>query len=347
MNYKLAGLLSLILLLPLLISAQNRTSTPEGAFRDATSQDFAAKNLSSKYFNELWTYHIQLDNGVQVIYTFSINDFGSFRGRVTGAKLIVHWKDGRNYVVNKEYSPSDFINEPDSNYIRLNPDRPYWAKGKFNEEHRLSFQGNKDGVQYDLDLTLFDIADGKVLGDGVYNLGSNEIGLYLLIPHAKVMGTVTINGETVRASGSAYMDRIYQNNLSTEIMDRSYRIKSGDDEDGFFFHFISLNTSGTSTPIGYGIRYQDGMATMLTPADIKQIRTSSKLDEELHVNPYQMPSMNIKVDKHYNTYSMLDELGRFKKFVAKQVIGGELIEMNGTVKIDGSKPGYFYYMVTN
>lgn len=347
MNYKVAGILSLFILLPLFTSAQNRISTPEGTFRDATNQDFAAKNLSSKYYNELWTYHIQLDNGMQVIYVFSINDFGSFRGRVTGAKLIVHWKDDKTYVVNKEYSPADFINEPDINYLRLNPDRPYWAKGSFDKKHRLSFNGNKEGIEYDLDLTLYDIATGKVLGDGVYNFGSNEIGMYLLIPHANVRGTVSINGETVEATGTAYMDRIYQNNLSTEIMDRSYRVKYGDSENGLFFHFLSINSSGSSTPIGYGVRYQNGMATMLTPYNIEQTQTSAKLDEELLIDPYQMPSMNIKVDKHYNTYSMLDELGRFKKFMAKQVIGGELIEMNGTVKINNNTPGYFYYIVSD
>ncbi|MDR9417407.1 hypothetical protein [Gracilimonas sp.] len=346
MNFKLTGFLSL-LLLPLIVSAQNRTSTPEGTFRDATSQDFAAENISSKYFNELWTYHIQLENGMQVIYAFSINDFGSFKGRVTGAKLIIQWKDGKTYVVNKEYSPADFINEPDSNYIRLNPDKPYWAKGRFENEHRLSFDGNKDGIEYELNLSLYDIATGKVLGDGVYNFGSNELGLYLLIPHAKVKGSVSINGEKVEAIGTAYMDRMYQNNLSTEIMDRSYRIKYGDDENGLFLHFITINAAGSKTPIGYGVRYQNGMATMLTPSEIEQVKSTVKLDEEIVINPYQMDAFNVKVNKHYNTYSMLDELGRFKKFLAKQVIGGELIEMNGTINIDNTKPGYFYYMVTD
>jgi len=46
-----------------------------------------------------------------------------------------------------------------------------------------------------------------------------------------------------------------------------------------------------------------------------------------------------------DTYSLLNELGGIKKFLAKQVIGGELVELNGTVTINGNRPGYFYYLV--
>ena len=336
-----------LFLIPAALSAQP-VNFPVGSFGDASDEDFEARNLSSKYYNELWTYHVHLDNGVQLIYTFSINDFGSFKGRVTGAKLSVTWTDGETYVVNKEYDPSTLIVEPDSNYIRLHPNRTYWAKGSFDDEHRLFFHNTKEGVQYDLDLTFSNIAKGKTLGNGVYKVGDNEFGLSLLIPHADVKGFVAINRDTLQVTGVGYMDHIYQNNLSSEIIDRSYRIKTGDKENGMFLHFLTLRKSGIQTPIGYGVGYRNGMEYMITPSTIDRVESDSKireLDSYIRIKPYQTEVMNVRVKKHMNTYSLLNELGGIKRFLAKQVIGGELIEMNGTLMINQNQPGYFYYLV--
>ncbi|MBD3615997.1 MAG: hypothetical protein HUJ22_05435 [Gracilimonas sp.] len=349
MNTTIIKILIAFLLMSAGIQAQS-ISSPSGPFRDTNSEDFRAKNLSSKFYNELWTYHINLDNGVQLIYTFSINDFGSFKSRATGVKLSVSWTDGKTYVVNKEYSPETFINEPDSNYMRPHPERPYYAKGNFNNKHRLFFHNTKDGVQYDLDLTFFDIAQGKTIGDGVYKVGNHEIGISILMPQAKVKGMVAINGDTLKVKGVGYMDHIYQNNLSTKLIDRSYRIKTGDDENGMYIHFLILRNSGSDYPIGYGVGYKNGLEYMLTPSSINRITRDNKvhhLDKEVVIKPYQTDALNIKVDKHFNTYSLLDELGGIKKFFAKKALGGELIEMNGTVQINDEQPGYFYYLVTD
>jgi hypothetical protein len=321
---------------------------PTGGFQDTGDDDFVEKNLPSKYYNELWTYHVNLDNGVQIINTFSINDFGSFKGRATGVKLSVSWTDGNTYVVNKEYNPSTFLANPENNYIRLHPDRPYWAKGSFDDEHRLFFHNTKDDVQYDVDLTFYDIAQGKTLGDGVYKVDGNEIGVSILIPHAKVKGFVAINGDTLQVKGVGYMDHIYQNNLSSEIIDRSYRIKTGDDKNGMFFHFLTLKRASLQVPIGYGVGYRDGAPFLLTPSYIDRVQSDKKtpeLDTQIGVKPYQADLLNVKVKKHHGTYSLLNELSGIKKFLAKQVIGGEIVELNGTVTINGNTPGYFYYLV--
>ena len=282
---------------------------------------------------------------MQIIYTFSINDFGAFKDRVTGVKLMVSWTDGNTYVVNKEYDPSSLINEADNTYLRLREDRPYWARGNFDDEHVLNFQNTKDGVQYDLNLTFYDISQGKRIGDGVYKTGDHEIGMMLLMPHAQVRGYVAINGERVEATGTGYMDHIYQNNLSTELIDRSYRIKSGNDSNGLFMHFITLSKSGANTPIGYGVGYENGNSYPITPSSIETVGRDDNLDSEVLIRTYKTEPLNIDVEKHFNTYSLLNELGRIQRFFAKRMTGGELLEMNGTVMINDEKPGYFYYMV--
>lgn len=347
MNLSSLKLFIILLFIPAGLFAQKTISFPDGPFHNTDDDDFLARNLPSKFYNELWTYHLNLNNGVQVVYTFSINDLGSFKNRVTGAKLMVHWTDGKTYVINKEYPLEQFINVADSNYIRLDENKPYWAKGSFDKKHTLNFRTSKDGTQYFLNITLFDIAKGKTIGDGTYKIGDNEIGISLLIPHAKVKGRLAINGDTLNVNGTAYMDHIYQNNLSTKIMDRSYRIKTGDDKNGMVFHYIILQESGAHIPIGYGVGYRNGFEYLLTPQTIDRIHRKGKLDKEVLIKSHQADSLNIKVQNHMVTYSMLNELGRMQKFVAKRVIGGELIEMFGSVSINETQPGYFYYMVAD
>lgn len=323
---------------------------PNGSFRDIEPQDFLAKNLPSTHYNELYTYQIQLENGVQIIYTFSINDFGSLKERVTGGKMSVYWKDGKSYVANKEYPIDKFINTADSNKIILHPERNYWAKGSFDNEHVLNFKTTKNGVEYDIQLVLYDIKKGKIWGDGVYQYGDTQFGISLLIPDAKVKGYVSINGERIEAKGKAVMDHMYQNNLSTKFMKKSYRIKTGDSENGLFLHYITFERSGNFIPIGYGVRYKNGVQNILTPSSIQSLASKKThgvyLDTKLLIKPYQMEGLNIEVVEHYNSYSILDELSGLKKYFAKKYVGGEVIEMNGTATVNG-EPAFFNFFAVD
>ena len=324
-----------------------RIERPVGAFRNIEPQDFLAKNLTSKYYNELYTYQINLDNGVQIIYTFSINDFGSLKDRVTGGKLSVRWIDGKDYVVNKEYPIDKFINEADSNKIILHPERNYWAKGSFDDEHVLNFRTKKDGVAYDMRIILYDIKKGKIWGDGTYRYGDTQFGISLLIPDAKVKGYISINDEEIEASGTAVMDLLYQNNLATEFMRKSYRVKTGDSQNGMFFHFVTVQNNNRIYPIGYGVQYTNGLEKIITPSKIESIETKKthgvKLDTILEIKPYQTEKLRIEINDHYNSYSILDELGGLKRIFAKKYVGGEVVEMNGTASINGA-PAFFNYL---
>ncbi len=341
------SILLFIISLVTLSTYGQRIERPEGAFRDIEPTDFLAKNIPSKYYNELYTYQINLDNGVQVVYTFSINDFGSLKDRVTGGKLNVQWTDGKNYVVNKEYPIDKFINEADSNKIILHPERNYWAKGSFEDEHVLNFKTTKNGVAYDVNLVLYDIAKGKIWGNGIYKYKNTQFGLSLLIPHAKVKGYISINGERVEAKGEAVMDHMFQNNLATDFMKKSYRLKTGDTNNGLFLHFVTVEKNGLLFPIGYGIKYTNGVEQMLTPAKITPDQTKEThgvyLDTQFTIKTYQTGSLDIKIKEHFNSYSILDELGGLKRIFAKRYVGGEVIEMNGTASIN-DEPAFFNFL---
>ena len=329
----------LLLLLFTGTSASQLIVNPTGEFRSIEPNDFLAKNLPSKYYNELYTYQVQLDSGVQVLYTFSINDFGSFKSRVTGGKIAVRWLDGKNYIANKEYSVDKFINKADSNIIILHPERRYWAKGSFDDEHTINFKTTKDGVAYDIRLTLYDIAKGKIWGDGTYKIRGNEFGLSLLIPHAKVKGHVSINGEKIEAEGTAIMDHIYQKNLPTKLIHKSFRVKSGDDQNGYMFNFITVKNKDELIPIGYGIKFKNGVPNKITPDSI-EFNESKKthgvyLNTDLTIKPKQTDEIRFEVTDHFNSYSILDELRGIRKMVAKRVLRGEVVEMNGLALVNG------------
>lgn len=324
---------------------------PDGTLRDATNEDFSVKNYKSKYYNELYTYHIQLDNGVQIIYTFSINDFGSLKERVTGAKLSVTWKDGITYIINKEYPIQKLINNPEINQIQLHPERNYWAKGSLDDTHNLMFKTTKNGISYYLDLDLTKIAVGKIWGDGVYKIGKFEFGLSFLIPYSDVSGKIAINGDTLIAKGYAYMDHMYQNNLSTDFINKSYRLQSGDSQDGMIMHLITVEKDYYNKPLGYGILFTNRKATLLTPSEIEIINSKKShgvaLDTQLIIDLYQIPVLSVSVTDLFKSYSILDELSGLKRYFAKQFIGGEVVEMNGNALINEKKVAHFYYMVVD
>lgn len=343
---------SLILILFICI-ALNKTGeaqviVPSGEFRTIVSKDFLANNYSSKFYNELYTYQIQLDNGVQIVYTFSINDFGSFKSRVTGAKLMVRWLDNKNYVVNKEYSVKQFINKADSNILVLHPERSYWAKGSFEDEHTLNFKTRKNGVEYDIKLILYDIFPGVIWGDGVFKIKGNDFGIKMLISHAKVKGYVSINGEKVLASGSSMMDLTYQKNLPSKFLKKGYRIKSGDEKNGIVLNLYTVKHNGKDIPFGYGLKFINGVQKYITPKNIELLEKKKKdgieYDTEFNVQLADNTYIKFKLIEKFNSYSILDELGGIRKTIAKRVLRGEAIEINGIAEINNT-PGFFTFLV--
>jgi len=321
---------------------------PNGDFRSTEPEDFLAKNYPSKFYNELYTYQFQLENGVQIVYTFSINDFGSFKSRVTGAKLMVRWLDGNDYVVNKEYPIDIFRNEADSNIIVLHPERNYWAKGRFDKKHIIRFETTKEGVSYDIQLELINITNGVIWGDGVFKIKGNDFGITLLIPHAEVEGFVSINGERIEAKGTAIMDLTYQKSLSTKFLNNGYRIKSGDKDNGYVFNFLTIKEKDDIIPFGYGIRFKDGEQKFISPRNIVIAKSNKThgfwLNTDFMITLQDGKQVNIKLKDHFDSYSILDELRGLRKTIAKRILRGEVIELNGTADIN-NQDGFFSFII--
>jgi len=322
----------------------------DGKLNSSEKKTMMPKNYDSDFYNELWTYHINLDNGFQIIYAFTITDFGKYKERVTGCKFQTTWKDGNHYVVRKEYDPEDFIYDEQQNMIKLHPDRSYYAKGKFEDRHKLFFKTTKEGVSYYADITISDMAKPQMLGDGAFTVDGKDIELSFPIPHGNVNANLAINGDTLKnIRGIAYMEHLVQTDLGVNIFQNGYRFKTGDAKNGFVGNFLKPKNGG---PIaGYGIQYRDGQPEALLPTSQNIIREEEirgeKIPAEIVFKAKNNGQIQLSISNVLFVYSILDELGGFKSFFAKKIMGGELIQYNGTGIINNEKKMIFNNFYTD
>jgi len=347
-NNLLAGTLILLLLVDSsnTVSAQDTSSYIDSL----THETMKPRNFESKFYNELWTYHITLDNGYQIVYAFTITDFGSYKDRVTGCKFQTTWRNGKHHVVRKEYDPKELVYDSTQNMLRLHPDRNIYARGKFDDKHQLLFETNKDGNSYFADLEITSIAKPQVRGDGMFEVDGNRIGLYFPIPHGKVKGTLAINDDTLHnISGTVYMDHLIQTELGVNIFDSGYRFKQGDDSDGIVGTFLKPQKSDALA--GYAITFNNGISKIINPVK-QQIKAKKELrginyGEKIDFTLSTEEQLTIEINEIIKTYSILDEIGGFKSFIAKKIMGGEMVQFNGTATINSKKSAVFNYFITD
>lgn len=321
----------------------------DAELHSSESETMRPRNYDSEFYNELWTYHIKLDNGFQIIYAFTITNFGKYKERVTGCKFQTTWKDGKHYVVRKEYDPEDFIYNQKQNMIRLHPDRNYYAKGKFDDQHKLFFKTTKDGVSYFADITISDMAKPQMLGDGTFTVDGKDIELSFPIPHGNVSANLAINGDTLKnIRGTVYMDHLVQTDLGVNIFKNGYRFKSGDAEHGIVGNFLKPKDEGQIS--GYGISYKNGQPKPFLPVSQtiiseEEIR-GTKIPADITFQSQDDRNVQLSIDNVLFVYSILDEIGGFKSFFAKKIMGGELIQFNGTGTTGNNREMIFNYFYT-
>ena len=342
------SLVSIFLVLPFSNSEHLQAQTPENGLRSDYIDAMQPKNVSSTYYNEFWTYHIKLDNGVQILYGITISDFGSYKERITGIKYQFTWTDSSNYVLRKEYALDTFSYDSTSNTLEVHPDRVYGMTGKFDSVHTLSFKLRRDGNEYYSNIELYDIAPSQTWGSGNFYKQGKQIGLTFPIPHAKVRGTIALNGDTLRnISGVAYMDHVHHTDLGSKLFKVGYRFKSGDDENGIVGNIIETKKNGEL--IGYAIRYENGNPTLLKPVLVVSKNHTNLRNTKIDSNPtftfHDGSTYQFKIEHIQNDDSILDALGGFSKFFAKRVLGGEVIQYHGYGKDGDENEVYFHNFI--
>jgi hypothetical protein len=321
---------------------------PAGELRGTTLADLKPHPSGSKTYNELWSYHIALDGNIQAVLNISRVNLGSFKAPVCGADLTLLGFKGRNYTVAREYEKSNFIFIDSLHQLQVH--KNIWFSGKLPEAHRTFFATRKKDVDYFLDLEFSDILPGKVWGDGMFKLGSETVGIFMHIPRAKVSGRLAINGDTVRVSGTAYMDHTFQTTLAPELVDAGYRYiaPAGNLEAAYL---LDPDSEYGSAPLGYGLRMEDGALTLLKPASLAVpsankamgIKVSTKL--EITWQDGSKSVVERSVDRQQQSY--LHEFSGITKMAIKRFMGGEILGFKGNGTLNGSQPVFYNYFIVD
>lgn len=312
------------------VPGDERVEVPTGAARAVTADDFRPHRATGSAYNEVWSYTFLLSDGMQATMSLSKADLGSLMSPVSGAEFSISGFDGATYRAAKQYGAEDLRFSPGTSKLEVHPN--IYVEGALPQRHRVRFQAAKHGTEYEVDLTLSDIAAGLTWGDGVFQLGSQRVGMFIHIPYARVAGTVTIGGVTKRVSGTAYMDHTFQSDFATKLVRSAYRYvqHSGDMEVGYFIEPASRYENRV---IGLAAVRRGGRFQLRKPESLQVVSTRPALGvgvpNQLAVRYAGGGQTIINRERDQQTFSALDELGGIQKAVAKQYVGGEAVVFRG------------------
>lgn len=340
----------------LLISstAPAQISNPEGVMRPTDDEDIWAQTLEGSHFNEFWSYHFYLDDGMKVHVTFTVANFGSLKSAVSGVQFSIDRLNGELYQVSREYNLDLLVQDKETYMWRNRMARELYFIGKLPEEHKVYINTEKDGVQYNIDLDLHNIQEGIKWGDGFYNVNGEKVGMYTHIPYAEVSGTIGVDGHSREVAGTVYMDHTFQNETTTRLIHSGYRYVYHEDANNWDLIYLMLpEDTNQKETIGYRLQKRDGDITLNGVDRIVQTTNSKAFGEDLpRILELQLDNGNtIRLNRIEDTekFSVLGELGRIAKSVARRFLGGEIVHFRGDAVLmePGQRPshGYYHYLI--
>lgn len=334
--------------------AQSQVANPSGTLQPAAADDIWAKTLTGSHYNEFWNYQFYLNDGITVHITFSVADFGSLKSAVSGVQVSVHNLNGQLYQLSREYDIEHLVQDRERFVFRNRAEREIFFEGKLPEKHRVRVQTTKDGVTYDIDLHLSNIQNGFKWGNGIYRIDSEEVGIITHIPYSKANGYVEVNGVRKSVTGTAYMDHTYQNRTTTQLMNSGYRyINHNSPQDWDLIYFMLPNQSTDQKTIGYRVQNDRGTLKLNGVDQILDIDMSQIFGENvaqvLEIQFSDGQSTQILRTVSHEKFSVLSELSRLARGVARRFLGGEVIHFRGEATLlepaKRRKNGYYNYFI--
>ena len=322
--------------------AQAQPVNPQGSLTMLGPDDIWARTLSGSHFNEFWTWHFFMEDGMLVTITFSAANFGNLKAPVTGVRVSVVGLDNQTWQLTREFPIEELIQDRDTGLFQLREGREVWFKGRLPDTMQLRVDTTKDGVRYNIHLSLDDIQPGFKLGDGIYRIGSEEIGIFTHIPFARANGFVEVNGIRREVRGTAHMDHTFQNQTTTRLMDSGYRFIHHRDKQNWdvLFFFLPSGERNNRT-IGHHLTSANGQADMFAVHSIERMNTARLHGKRVASEAELMlmhPGGTIKTIQLNRTrdmerFSMLSELSWVERRVARTFLGGEVLEFRGEASL--------------
>lgn len=327
-----------------------QVSNPEGRIEPVPDDDIWAKTLDGNHYNELWNYQFYLNDGIVVHIAFSVANFGTFKSPVSGVQMSIYNLDGELYQVSREYPVHYLIQDKENYMFQLRDERTIYFRGKLPNEHEVRVGFSKDGVHYDVDLTLTNIQKGVKWGDGIFNIGNEEVGIITHIPYAEVQGTIVVNDIEKRVRGTAYMDHTFQDQATTSLVHSGYRfIHQTNKQNWDHLYFFLPEETGNNKTIGYRLEKKNGELKVNGIEYIDRLAKGDAFGEDIaRILDLRLDdSSEIRVSRTANLekFSVLGELGWLAKKAAKSFLGGEVIYLRGEAILmeSGNRPKRGYY----
>jgi hypothetical protein len=320
---------------------------PSGELRKDNLQDLAPHPSKSRSYNELWTFVFQFDQGSELYLNFTRANLGP-KDPVCGADAVLTGFRGKNYGVAREYPLKNFKYDARQKGLAVHEHIRFSGVGE--DTLRAFFQTSKRGVNWFIDLSVTEAETGAVWGDGLFKLGDDKVGLFLHVPKAKVQGRIAINGDTLRVTGTAYMDHTFQTAFAPKLVRKGLRVvqHQGEAEVGQFFE-----TRGEFKHriIGYGLRGSGEGRILLKPESLKVAATSRDLKMKVPskvsltvMNQAAPLEFERKADKVQG--STLEEFGIGTRYLLKKLMGGEVYTFRGVGTLAGrSGAAYSLFVV--
>jgi len=355
LKMKLLAIL-LLLLSAVLSTITAQVNNPVGELKSLTADDIWAQTLEGSYFNEFWTYHFFLDDGMKVHITFSVANFGSLKAPVSGVQVSIDRLNGRLYQLSREYNINHLVQDKENFEFRNRENRDLYFRGKLPDQHQIRINTTKDDLTYDIDLELFNISEGFKWNDGKYRINSENVGIFTHIPYAEVKGYVRVNESRKNVSGTVYMDHVFQQQTTTRLVDSGYRFIHHYDNNNWDILYMMLpDNSNNRRVIGHRIINRNGNITLQGLDNIEHLTTRNTFGEnvarELEIRLSNSETIRLTRRTDTEKFSVLGELGRFARRAARTFLGGEVIHFRGEAILfeTGQRPirGHYNFLIVS
>lgn len=343
----------------LLIQSNELTAqikNPDGDMTYAEADDIWAQTLEGSHFNEFWNYHFYLNDDITLYITFSVANFGSLKSSVSGLQVSIHNMGDRVYQLSREYNLNHLVQDRERYMFRNRMEREIYFEGKLPETHRVRVNTSKDGITYNIDLQLENISSGLKWGDGQYQIDNEIVGIITHIPYAEVKGTVHVDGHEQVVSGTAYMDHTFQNQTTTRLINSGYRFISHKNKWNWdLIYFMLPRDSDERETIGYRVQYTNGYIRMEGIENLTDLERSNAFGDSIaDLLEFRMSNGNkvqIKRLEDIEKFSVLSELGRIARSIARRFLGGEVIHFRGQATLNDNEIneliGYYNYFIVD
>ncbi len=313
---------------------------PQGGLQDYTAKDFFAHPKKQKTYTENWYYEFELDNGYHMQVNYMKTNIGVIKG-VCGVQVWLMKEGQKDLSIGREL-PLDAYKEDRAN-MQINWRKRNGIKGLPPKGHEIYFNINK-GPGISANIKFGRIVKGFVPGDGVYKFNKKkdeEMGVYVAIPRARVVGTLTVGDQTIKVRGWAYHEHTYQTMLGNSFMRRRYQSRLHTNEQTVSINLFETNSTYGKFSHGWSYVATDQGVTDIFPTVNYEALNSTK------VGPYSVAqgfkatgqgskaSLNVEIGSKtlLQRFSLTQDMSTMMKAVVKAIIGNPMFyRYNTTTK---------------